>query len=76
MAAGAQANARDEEGEVLDGLDRLVQAGRVEEVEELLTALIDSETDGELSPEEQETHAYARGVRDGLALARGNSGSS
>ena len=67
------AESQDKVDEVMDGLDRLVQAGRTEEVEELLGVIVDSETDGEPTAEEQETRAYARGVRDGLALARGKS---
>jgi hypothetical protein len=61
----------DRAGEVMDGLDTLIQAGRVDEVEQLLSTLVDSASTTDLSDEEREMHSYARGVRDGIALARG-----
>lgn len=62
---------RDQADEVMDGLDALIEAGRVDEVEQLLSTLVDSEPGKELSEQEQEMRTYARGVRDGIALARG-----
>lgn len=61
---------RDKVGEVMEGLDKLIKAGKVDEVEEVLTTIVDSELEEEPSPEEEEMRAYARGVRDGLHMAR------
>jgi hypothetical protein len=55
---------------VLQGLHQLVEAGRVEDVEAVLTTLIESEPTGDPTVEERETRSYAEGMRDGLALAR------
>jgi hypothetical protein len=55
---------------VLQGLHQLVEAGRVEDVEAVLTTLIESEPTEEPTVEERETRSYAEGMRDGLALAR------
>jgi hypothetical protein len=55
---------------VLQGLHQLVEAGRVEDVEAVLTTLIESEPSGDPGVEERETRSYAEGMRDGLALAR------
>ena len=62
---------RDKSDEVLQGLDELVQAGRVEDVEQVLTTLIESEPAEDPTPEERETRSYAEGMRDGISLARG-----
>jgi hypothetical protein len=60
----------DRTDEVVAGLHQLVEAGRVEDVEAVLTTLIESEPTEEPSVEERETRSYAEGMRDGLALAR------
>lgn len=57
--------------EVLQGLDELVQAGRVKDVEQVLTTLIDSEPAKDPTSEERKTRSYAQGMRDGISLARG-----
>ena len=62
---------RDRSDEVMEGLETLIEAGRVDEVEQLLSTLVDSEPAKELTPEEEEMQIYARGLRDGIALARG-----
>ncbi|MDD7942230.1 hypothetical protein PHK61_27830 [Actinomycetospora lutea] len=61
---------KDRTDEVVEGLHQLVEAGRVEDVESVLTTLIESEPTEEPSVEERETRSYAEGMRDGLALAR------
>jgi fatty acid-binding protein DegV len=61
---------KDRTDEVVAGLHQLVEAGRIEDVEAVLTTLIESEPAGEPSVEERETRSYAEGMRDGLALAR------
>ena len=61
---------KDRTDEVVEGLHQLVEAGRVEDVEAVLTTLIESEPADEPSVEERETRSYAEGMRDGLALAR------
>ena len=60
--------------EILEGLDTLVEAGKVGEVEEVLTTLIESESAEEPSEEEERTRTYAEGMRDGIALARAAAG--
>ncbi|MDD7933064.1 hypothetical protein [Actinomycetospora straminea] len=54
----------------MDGLHQLVAAGRIDDVEAVLTTLIESEPAEEPSVEDRETRSYAEGMRDGLALAR------
>lgn len=61
---------RDRTDEVVDGLHQLVAAGRIDDVEAVLTTLIESEPAEEPSVEDRETRSYAEGMRDGLALAR------
>lgn len=61
---------KDRTDEVVEGLHQLVEAGQVEDVEAVLTTLIESEPAEEPSVEERETRSYAEGMRDGLALAR------
>ena len=61
---------RDRTDEVVDGLHQLVAAGRIDDVEAVLTTLIESEPAQEPSVEDRETRSYAEGMRDGLALAR------
>ena len=60
----------DQTEQVLAGLHQLVEAGRVEDVEAVLTTLIESEPASEPSVEDRETRSYAEGMRDGIALAR------
>ncbi|GAA4728775.1 hypothetical protein [Actinomycetospora chibensis] len=60
--------------EVLSGLQQLIEAGRVAEVEQVLTTLIESEPAEDPTVEERETRSYAEGMRDGIALARGLAG--
>jgi hypothetical protein len=67
---GSKRKDRDRTGEVVDGLHQLVAAGRIEDVEAVLTTLIESEPAEEPTVEERETRSYAEGMRDGLALAR------
>ncbi|MEJ2889152.1 hypothetical protein [Actinomycetospora aeridis] len=69
-AGRSQRDKKDRTDEVVDGLHQLVAAGRIEDVEAVLTTLIESEPAGEPSVEERETRSYAEGMRDGLALAR------
>lgn len=61
----------DRTDQVLDGLNQLVEAGRVAEVEAVLTTLIESGPASDPTVEERETRSYAEGMRDGIALARG-----
>jgi hypothetical protein len=61
---------RDKVDELMQGLQQLIEAGEVDEVEQVLSTLAESEPAQDLSPEERETRSYARGVRDGLTLAR------
>ncbi|MEJ2861989.1 hypothetical protein [Actinomycetospora flava] len=61
---------RDRTDEVVAGLHQLVEAGKIEDVEAVLTTLIESEPAEEPTVEERETRSYAEGMRDGLALAR------
>jgi hypothetical protein len=61
--------------QVLSGLHQLVEAGRVEDVEAVLTTLIESEPAQDPTVEERETRSYAEGMRDGIALARSATGS-
>lgn len=74
--ATSQSRSRTKDGtddrtdEVVAGLHQLVEAGRVEDVEAVLTTLVESEPTGEPSVEERETRSYAEGMRDGLTLAR------
>lgn len=70
MAGKSRDESRDKVAEVMQGLETLIEAGKVDEVEEVLTTLVESEPAEEPSPEEQEMRTYARGVRDGLSLAR------
>ncbi|GAA4924164.1 hypothetical protein EV188_105245 [Actinomycetospora succinea] len=63
-------NKKDRTDEVVAGLHQLVAAGRIEDVEAVLTTLVESEPADEPSVEERETRSYAEGMRDGLALAR------
>jgi len=56
--------------EVVQGLHQLVEAGRVDDVEAVLTTLIESEPTSDPTVEERETRSYAEGMRDGIALAR------
>ena len=71
MAKTRNSTDRDDRTEgVLQGLHQLVEAGRVEDVESVLTTLIESEPTGDPTVEERETRSYAEGMRDGLALAR------
>jgi hypothetical protein len=65
----------DRTDQVLAGLHQLVEAGRVEDVEAVLTTLIESEPAQDPSVEERETRSYAEGMRDGIALARAATGS-
>jgi len=62
---------RDKTDEVLRGLQELVAAGRVEDVEAVLTTLVESEPAEDPTVEERETRSYAEGMRDGIALVRG-----
>lgn len=64
-------NSADRTDEVLDGLQQLVEAGRIAEVEELLTTIVESEPAQEPTASERETRSYAEGMRDGISLARG-----
>lgn len=64
----------DRTDEVLDGLQRLVDAGRVAEVEELLTTIVDSELAERPTAQEREMRSYAEGMRDGIAFARRQGG--
>jgi len=66
----------DQTEQVLAGLHQLVEAGRVEDVEAVLTTLIESEPASEPSVEDRETRSYAEGMRDGIALARAASDSA
>ncbi len=61
---------RDKSSEVLDGLQSLIDAGKVADVEEVLTTLVESEPAEDESAEQRETRSYAEGMRDGLSLAR------
>lgn len=61
----------DRTDDVLDGLQQLIDAGRIAEVEELLTTLVESEPAQEETARERETRSYAEGMRDGIQLARG-----
>ncbi len=70
MADKSRDESRDKVAEVMQGLERLIEAGKVAEVEEVLTTLVEGEPAEDPSPEEQEMRSYARGVRDGLAMAR------
>jgi hypothetical protein len=65
----------DRTDQVLEGLHQLVEAGRVEDVEAVLTTLIESEPASDPSVEDRETRSYAEGMRDGIALARAATGS-
>jgi hypothetical protein len=60
----------DRSEQVVAGLHQLVEAGRVEDVEAVLTTLIESEPAQDPTVEERETRSYAEGMRDGIALAR------
>ncbi|HSK59053.1 MAG TPA: hypothetical protein VK935_08375 [Actinomycetospora sp.] len=73
MAKTSQDGDRTEQ--VLSGLHQLVEAGRVEDVEAVLTTLIESEPAQDPTVEERETRSYAEGMRDGIALARAATGS-
>jgi hypothetical protein len=64
------ATSRDKSSEVLDGLQSLIDAGKVADVEEVLTTLVESEPEEDETDEQRETRTYAEGMRDGLALAR------
>ena len=64
------ATSRDKSSEVLDGLQALIDAGKVAEGEEVLTTIVESEPAQDETAEERETRSYAEGMRDGLALAR------
>ena len=75
MAKTSQ-DADDRTDQVLQGLHQLVEAGRVEDVEAVLTTLIESEPAEDPTVEERETRSYAEGMRDGIALARGAGGPS
>lgn len=66
----SQSGRGDRTDEVVEGLHQLVAAGRIEDVESVLTTLIESEPADEPSVEDRETRSYAEGMRDGLALAR------
>ena len=68
--ASTKSSKQDRTDEVVQGLHQLVEAGRVEDVEAVLTTLIESEPVEDPSVEERETRSYAEGMRDGLALAR------
>jgi hypothetical protein len=71
MARTTNGADRDDRTEgVLQGLHQLVEAGRIEDVEAVLTTLIESEPAEDPTVEERETRSYAEGMRDGLALAR------
>ncbi|MFC5062212.1 hypothetical protein [Actinomycetospora atypica] len=61
----------DRTDEVLEGLQQLVDAGRVAEVEEMLTTIVETEPEKEPTAKERETRSYAEGMRDGISLARG-----
>lgn len=75
MAKTSQDAARGKQAdEVLNGLQQLIEAGRVAEVEQVLTTLIESEPAQDPTVEERETRSYAEGMRDGIALVRGLSG--
>jgi hypothetical protein len=56
--------------QVLQGLHQLVEAGRVAEVEAVLTTLVESEPAADPTVEDREIRSYAEGMRDGIALAR------
>lgn len=60
----------DRSDDVLDGLHRLVEAGQVAEVEELLTTLVDDDPAERPSKQQREARSYAEGMRDGIAFAR------
>ncbi|WP_285654906.1 hypothetical protein [Actinomycetospora sp. NBRC 106375] len=68
--ASTKSSKRDRTAEVVQGLHQLVEAGRVDDVEAVLTTLIESEPVEDPTVEERETRSYAEGMRDGLALAR------
>lgn len=61
---------RDEGQQLMDGLDKLMQAGKVDEVDEVLAELVAEEPVEDATPEERDTYSYVLGVRDGIALAR------
>jgi hypothetical protein len=67
---GTSQDGRDKTDEVLRGLHELVAAGRIEDVEAVLTTLVESEPAQDPTVEERETRSYAEGMRDGIALAR------
>lgn len=69
-------NSDDKTADVLRGLQELVDAGKVAEVEDVLTTLVESEPASDETAEQRETRAYAEGMRDGIALARGLSSSA
>ncbi|PVZ09092.1 hypothetical protein [Actinomycetospora cinnamomea] len=68
--AKASQDGTDRTDQVLQGLHQLVEAGRVAEVEAVLTTLIESEPASDPTVEDRETRSYAEGMRDGIALAR------
>ena len=67
---------RDEGTQLMEGLDKLMQAGKVDEVDEVLAELVAEEPVEDATPEQRDTYSYVLGVRDGIALARQRSGSS
>jgi hypothetical protein len=69
--AGTSQGSQDKADEILRGLHELVAAGRVEDVEAVLTTLVESEPAQDPTVEERETRSYAEGMRDGIALVRG-----
>jgi hypothetical protein len=71
----AKTSQGDRSEQVVAGLHQLVEAGRVEDVEAVLTTLIESEPAQDPTVEERETRSYAEGMRDGIALARAAAGS-
>lgn len=71
----AKTSQGDQSEQVVAGLHQLVEAGRVEDVEAVLTTLIESEPAQDPTVEERETRSYAEGMRDGIALARAATGS-
>lgn len=71
QATGNKAGGRSREksDELLAGIDTMIETGRADELEQLLDTLVESEP-ADPSDDDAETRTYARGVRDGLALAR------
>lgn len=69
MAKQASRRSRSASDELMDGIDTMIEAGRVDELEQLLDTLVESEP-ADPDNDDTETRTYARGLRDGLALAR------